>query len=99
MTDSPNPPDCTAVLKQLQHGPLSALELARALRCSIKQVLEHVHACWFQVVPIAGDWPGWKYTPRVVLGKSIKHSQPQPFVGHDAASTAVANLTTVLRKP
>lgn len=98
MSDSPNPPDCTAVLKQLQHGPLSAHELAALLRCSVKQVLAHLHSCWFQVVPITGDWPGWKYTPRTVLNKSVKYSEP-PRHYADSSSTAGSNLTTLLRKP
>lgn len=70
MSDARVPPECAEVLRLLEAHPLSAHEMAALLRCSIKQVLERVHLCWFSIVPVTGDWPGWKYAPRQSLPKS-----------------------------
>lgn len=75
MSDAKNPPECSEVLKLLEHGPLCAHEISHLLRCSIKQTLERVHNCWFSIVPVTGDWKGWKYQRRQVLsarGKVVK---------------------------
>ena len=95
MTDAKNPPECSEVLKLLEHGPLCAHEISHLLRCSIKQTLERLHLCWWSIVPVTGDWPGWKYQRRQVLsarGKVVKEVREYVDVGISKRSPkAVAN--------
>jgi len=71
MSDSRNPPDCAAVIKLLDY-PLSAFEIAALMRCSLKQVMERLHTCWWSITPCTGDWPGFKYQRRTTLSATAK---------------------------
>ena len=75
MTDSRNPPTCDKVVALLSSGPLTALEISQKLKCSLNQTMERLHLCWWTIIPVAGDWQGWKYAQRPILnakGKPIK---------------------------
>ncbi len=82
MTDARTPPSCTDVAKLLERGPLLAHEISALLRCSLKQTMAAIHMCWWSIVPVAWDGPGFKYAMRDVLNKRITHSQPvKEFAG------------------
>jgi hypothetical protein len=67
MADAKNPPECTDVLALLDF-PLSAHEIAALLRCSLKQTMERLHICWWSIVPVTGDYQGFKYSRRHIPG-------------------------------
>ncbi len=56
-----------------QYGPeLSAHEVAHLCKVSIKQVLCVQHHHPWDIVPITGDWPSWKYARRTTLSATAK---------------------------
>lgn len=63
MTDSRNPPECADVLKLLDF-PLSAYEISHLLKCSLRQTMERIRICWWSIVPVTGDYQGFKYARR-----------------------------------
>ncbi len=71
MSDAKNPPECSEVLKLLDF-PLSAYEISAILKCSLRQTLERVNLCWWSIVPVTGDWVGWKYQRRTTLSATAK---------------------------
>ena len=71
MTDAIPAPSCAEVEKLLNKGALSAYEISALLRCSLRQTMEALHCCWWTVLPIAGDYSGFKYTLRIVLGQRL----------------------------
>jgi len=71
MTDSKNPPECADVLKLLS-SPLSAHEISALLRCSLRQTMERLHICWWSIVPVTGDYSGFKYARRPIHGAQAR---------------------------
>lgn len=48
-------------------SPLSAHELAERMCLPLGRVLEELHRAWWTIIPITGDWTGWKYAIRPVV--------------------------------
>lgn len=71
MSDSRNPPECVDVLKLLDH-PLSAREISGILRCSLKQTMARIHSCWRSIIPVTGDYSGFKYARRPIHGAQVR---------------------------
>jgi hypothetical protein len=71
MSDAIPAPCCEDVTKLLAHHPLTAHEIAALLRCSVKQALDRIHSCWWEITPKTWDGPGWRYSLRHSLSKSV----------------------------
>ncbi len=71
MSDATPAPACEDATKLLAAHPLSAHEIAALLRCSLKQALAILHCCWWEVVPVTWDGPGWKYALRATLSRRV----------------------------
>ena len=84
MSDAIPAPSCSQVEKLLAQGALSAHEISALLRCSIRQTMESLHCCWWTVVPIAGDYPGFRYQLRHVLSQRL--AKPTESAKHYANS-------------
>lgn len=78
--------DAAAILRHLT-APLSAEDLASRLGLTVPETLAALHEAWWQIVPTAGDWNGWRYAPRQVLSRTVRMSEPQVKQYADGATT------------
>lgn len=72
-----------ACLKQYGEQ-LSAVEVAHLCHVSVRQVLCVAHHNQWDIQPVTGDWPSWKYQKRQTVAKSMRAADWAPKVYNDS---------------